>query len=60
MRMVLNWAYRRYRRKIIVTENGIADASEEKRPRYLLSHLEEFIKRSKRIGYPSRDTSTGA
>ena len=43
-----------------MTENGIADASEEKRPRYLLSHLEEFIKRLKRIGYPSRDTSTGA
>ena len=44
MRMVLNWAYQRYRRKIIVTENGIADASGEKRPRYLLSHLEEVHK----------------
>lgn len=52
MRMVLNWAYRRYRRKIIVTENGIADASGEKRPRYLLSHLEEVHKAIKEDRIP--------
>jgi len=44
MREILNWVYRKYRRKIIITENGIADASGEKRPRYLLDHLKEVHK----------------
>ena len=52
MREILNWAYRKYRRKIIVTENGIADASGEKRPRYLQSHLEELYKAINEDGIP--------
>ncbi|RLG04083.1 MAG: glycoside hydrolase family 1 protein [Thaumarchaeota archaeon] len=52
MREILNWAYRKYRRKVIITENGIADASGEKRPRYLLDHLREVHKAIDEDGIP--------
>ena len=32
-------AYRRYRMPILITENGIADATDEKRPTYLIAQL---------------------
>lgn len=44
IRYAVNWAYSRYRRPVMVTENGIADAKDEKRSRYLLTHLEELYK----------------
>lgn len=44
MRYVTNWVYNRYRRPIMITENGIADAKDEKRSDYLLRHLEEIHK----------------
>ena len=44
MRYVTNWVYNRYRRPIMITENGIADAKDEKRSEYLLSHLREIHK----------------
>ncbi len=39
MRHVIDWAYRRCRRPIYVTENGVADAGDEMRERYLVGHL---------------------
>ncbi len=42
IRMVLNWAYKRYRRPIYITENGIADEKGDTRNRYLLSHIEKL------------------
>jgi len=44
LRKVVDWAYSRYRRPIYVTENGIADADDRLRARYLTSHLEELQK----------------
>ncbi|MFQ6095197.1 MAG: family 1 glycosylhydrolase [Candidatus Bathyarchaeia archaeon] len=44
MRYELNWVYDRFRRPLMVTENGIADAKDEKRSDYLLKHLEEIYK----------------
>jgi beta-galactosidase len=44
LRNVLRWAYRRYRRPIYVTENGVADKEDTMRTRYLRSHLEELYK----------------
>jgi beta-galactosidase len=41
-RKVLNWAHRKYRRPIYVTENGIADDSGETRNRYLVTHIEKL------------------
>lgn len=52
IRDILNWLYKKYRRTILITENGIADASGEKRPRYLLSHLEEIYKSIYEDGIP--------
>jgi len=50
----LNWAYNLYRRPLMVTENGIADAKDEKRTGYLLSHLREIHKAMAEDGTPVR------
>jgi len=52
MRYVTNWVYNRYRRPIMITENGIADAKDEKRSDYLLRHLEEVHKAVAEDGVP--------
>ena len=39
LRYVIDWAYQRGRRPIYVTENGVADAGDEIRERYMLEHL---------------------
>ena len=44
MRQVVRDTWRRYGRPIYVTENGIADASDDLRPAYLRSHLVELHK----------------
>lgn len=43
IRYVLDWAYQRFRRPIYVTENGISDADDGKRERYLLEHLKQLL-----------------
>jgi len=40
LRRVLEEAWRRYRRPLWVTENGLPDAEDRWRPRFLLDHLE--------------------
>jgi len=52
MRYELNWAYNLCRRPLMVTENGIADAKDEKRSSYLLSHLGEIHKAIAEDGVP--------
>ena len=37
----MTWAYRKYKRPIYVTENGVADAEDKLRVDYLVSHLEQ-------------------
>jgi len=44
IRYELNWAYRLYRRPVMVTENGIADAKDEKRSEFLRAHISEVEK----------------
>ena len=44
MRQVVRDTWRRYGKPIYVTENGIADATDELRPAYLRSHLTELHK----------------
>ena len=44
IRQVVRDTYRRYRKPIYVTENGIADAADRLRPAYLRSHLVELHK----------------
>lgn len=39
LRYVLDWAYRRCRRPIYITENGVADAGDEMRESYLVEHI---------------------
>jgi beta-galactosidase len=39
LRYVIDWAYKRCRRPIYVTENGVADSGDGMRERYLLEHL---------------------
>ncbi len=54
LRNVLTWAYRRYRRPIYVTENGVADKEDRMRTRYLRSHLRELHKAITVDGVPVR------
>jgi len=54
LRDVLRWAYRRYRRPIYVTENGVADRMDTLRTRYLRSHLEELHNAISLDGVPVR------
>ncbi len=42
IREVVNWVYKRYRRPIYITENGIADDTGEQRNRYLKLHVEKL------------------
>jgi len=44
LRWVCDWAYSRYRRPLYVTENGIADAADSMRVRYIEGHLKELQK----------------
>jgi beta-glucosidase len=46
---VLVDAHRRYRKPVIVTENGIADARDDRRPGYLSAHV-EALARARRAG----------
>lgn len=52
LRHELNWAYGLYRRPLMVTENGIADAKDEKRSDFLLSHIQEIQKAINEDGVP--------
>ena len=52
LRNVLRWAYRRYRRPIYVTENGVADKEDSIRTRYLRGHLDEVHKAISLDGVP--------
>jgi beta-galactosidase len=54
LRWVCDWAYSRYRRPIYVTENGIADASDSMRERYLLGHLDAVQRAIELDGVPVR------
>lgn len=42
IRYILNWIYKNYEIPIFITENGIADAKDEKRTNFILSHLNEI------------------
>lgn len=42
LRNVLNWAYKRYGKPIYVTENGVTDARDAMRSRYLVAYLEQL------------------
>lgn len=53
IRMTVNWIYRTYRRPIFITENGIADAKDEKRTDFLRQHLIE-LKKAIEEGVPVR------
>jgi len=52
IRYAVNWAYEKYRRPIMVTENGIADAKDTRRKEYLLSYLRELYKAIDEDGVP--------
>lgn len=52
IRHVVNWAYERYRRPIMITENGMADAKDERRRDYLLGYLQELHKAITEDGVP--------
>ncbi|RLI43997.1 glycoside hydrolase family 1 protein [Candidatus Bathyarchaeota archaeon] len=52
LRYVLNWAYQLYRRPLMVTENGIADAKDEKRADFLINHIQELHKAIVEDGIP--------
>jgi len=42
----LRWAAKRYNLPIIITENGVEDADDDLRPRYLVQHLHQVWKAS--------------
>jgi len=52
IRYVVKWCYEKYRRPIIITENGIADAKDEKRRSYLMQYLQELYKAINEDGVP--------
>ena len=54
LRHVLDWAYQRCRRPIYVTENGVADAGDGMRERYLLGHLGQVHAAIHEDGVPVR------
>lgn len=54
LRYVLDWAYRRFKRSIYVTENGIADATDLMRERYLVEHLKQIHDAIEEDGVPVR------
>lgn len=54
LRMTSNWVFRKYRRPIYVLENGIADARDEKRGRYISDHLRALAEAITVDGVPVR------
>ncbi len=52
IRQVVNWAYKRYRRPIYITENGIADETGDQRNRYLKVHIEKLHQAIAEDGVP--------
>lgn len=54
IRMATNWVFRKYRLPIYVLENGIADAMDEKRGRYVREHLKELLNAIAIDGVPIR------
>lgn len=52
IRYVVNWVYEKYRRPIIITENGMADAEDTRRKDYLLTYLRELHKAISEDGVP--------
>jgi len=52
IRYVVDWAYKKYRRPIMITENGMADAKDTRRKEYLLSYLQELHKAIDQDGVP--------
>lgn len=54
LRRVLVWAWERYRMPLYVTENGVADARDWKRVRYLLGYLGELHRAITEDGVPVR------
>ena len=52
IRYAVNWCYEKYRRPIIITENGIADAKDEKRRSYIMQYLQELHKAISEDGVP--------
>jgi beta-glucosidase/6-phospho-beta-glucosidase/beta-galactosidase len=52
LREVVNWAYKRYRRPIYITENGIADETGDQRNRYLRLHIEKLHQAIEEDGIP--------
>jgi len=54
LRWACDWAYSRYRRPIYVTENGIADASDSMREKYIIGHLDAIQRAVELDGVPVR------
>ncbi len=54
LRRVLDWCYRTYRKPIYITENGIADASDSMRERYIVGHLSAIQNAIQFDGVPVR------
>jgi len=54
LRWVLDWCYRTYRRPIYITENGIADAADSMRERYIVGHLDAIRRAIELDGVPVR------
>ena len=54
IRIATNWVFEKYRLPIYVLENGIADAKDEKRGRYVREHLRELLKAMALDGIPVR------
>ena len=52
IRYAVKWCYEKYRRPIMITENGIADAKDEKRRSYLTQYLQELYKAITEDGVP--------
>ena len=54
LRFVCDWAYNHYRRPIYITENGIADAADSMRGRYIHGHLDALQRAIELDGVPVR------
>lgn len=54
LRYIIDLVYRRCRRPIYVTENGVADAEDTKRERYLVDHLVQVHAAIEEDGVPVR------
>ena len=38
---LLRWAWKRYRKPLMITENGLPDADDDQRPSFIIRHLEQ-------------------